>query len=191
MPVKIHYIQPFDVNKNIGRAINAAILQLNTDDKDWICLTDSDVIWLLSDSKSQLEYILANTDYNVLGALTNRLGLNYQLVHDMFNEDSISKHIEVAKSQQKQFYEVIEPIREILAAFCLCFTVGTWRKLGMFKEKSIQFDSIFCAMAINRGMKLGIMKGIYLLHLYRWGSINPKTDYLHLLVQKDPDSDLQ
>lgn len=185
----IHYIQPFSVEKNIGRAINAAILQLNANNEDWICLLDHDVLWLLSDSKAQLEHILANTDYNVLGALTNRLGLKYQLIPNMFNNDSIWNHIQTAETQQKQFYGIVEPIREILAAFCLCFTVETWRKLGMFKEKTIQFDSIFCATAINRGMKLGIMKGIYLLHLYRFNSPYPLTDYLHLMPSVDQDSD--
>lgn len=189
MSDKVHYIQPYDLNKNIGRAINAAILQLNADAKDWICLTDHDVLWLLPNSKRQLEEILAVTDYRILAPVTNRLATTYQLHHDAFNEDSITAHGEIALHRHMVNYGKVEPFPHIAAAFCLCFRVSTWEKLGRFIENSIQFDSVFSARALNSGMKIGLMTGIYLFHLYRWQSKNPKTDYWHLLAPTNPDSD--
>lgn len=173
----IHYISPFRSDKNIGKSINDAIEQVNPNDEDWIIHCDMDVCFLLPDTKSRIERILNTTDCQILGCMTNRLGLTYQLVTGMFNQDNIWSHIEMAKQIQSD--EVVE-VRHILAAFMLCFKVSVWKRFK-FTENSIQFDSIFCAKAMNKGVKLGLMTGIYVLHLYRYQSVNPATDYLHLL----------
>lgn len=179
--MKIHYISPFRSDKNIGKAINDAIIQLNGNENDWICLTDHDVLWLLPDSKSQLQHILSETEYDILGPGTNRLANDTQLVAGMFDLTDIKKHIEIAKIlQTTQPYEVVAT-RATLAAFCLCFRIKTWHKLAGFAEKSIQFDTIFCNNAIKEGLKMGVMCGIYLFHLYRMQSHNPKHDIKHLL----------
>jgi hypothetical protein len=179
--MKVHFISPFSCEKNIGKAINEAIEQLDADDEDWIVHNDQDVLWLRSDSKRQLIEILSNTDYDLLGCLTNRLANYYQLVANTFNEDSISKHIEVANIRHEAAYGEVRPYNQVLAAFCLCFKVKTWKLLGGFTENNIVFDTNFCSKAQQAGLKSGLMTGIYLLHLYRYGSQNPKGDIKHLL----------
>lgn len=181
--MSIHYIQPYDSSqkRNIGGSINSAITQLNANDEDWVCLTDHDVLWLRSDSKAQLEHILNNTDYDLLGPLTNRLANDYQLVANMFNEDSISKHIECANARHEIAYGEVMPYTHVLAAFCLCFKVKIWKLLGGFTENNIVFDTNFAQKAHENKLKCGLMTGIYLLHLYRWGSPNPSRDIKHLL----------
>lgn len=177
----IHYISPFRCDKNIGKSINNAITEFISNDNDWICHLDQDVLWLLPDSKKQLEEILSTTDFDILGMVTNRLGQQHQLVQGMYNEPDISKHIEIAKKMQNLNGNDIIETKEILAAFCLCFKVKTWKSLGMFVENAINFDAIFSICAIKDGYKLGICPGIYLFHLYRWGSDNPSHDIKHLL----------
>lgn len=179
--MKILYIQPYDKNSppNIGGAINSAILQLNADSGDWICLLDHDVMFLLPDSKKQLEQILETTDYDILGPITNRLGAKTQLVPGMFDVTDIAKHISVAKDFSATYYNEVVSIRDPLAAFCLCFRVSTWEKLGRFPENNLSFDWLFSERAIREGMKLGLMTGIYVFHSYRLFS--NKEDYSHLL----------
>ena len=179
--MKVHFISPFSTEKNIGGAINDAIQQLHADDDDWIVHTDQDVLWLRSDSKKQLIEILSNTDYDILGPATNRLANHYQLVANMFNEDSISKHIEVANKRHEVAYGEVRDYTHVLAAFCLCFKVKTWKLLGGFTENNIVFDTNFAQKAHENKLKCGLMTGIYLLHLYRWGSPNPSRDIKHLL----------
>lgn len=179
----IHYISPYSTSKNIGGAINKAIRQLNADTSDWICLTDHDVLWLLPDSKARLERILSTTDYDVLGPVTNRLAMPYQLASNMFDVTDIKRHIEVAKMLES---DVVEPYPHILAAFCLCFRVSTWRKLGGFAENDICFDLTFSLMAQKSKLKLGLMVGVYLFHAYRMWSDNPKMDVTHLLPEVSP-----
>lgn len=179
----IHYIQPYSISKNIGGAINLAIESLVTSDDDWIVLTDHDVMFLRPDSKKQLENILdAAEDLHVLGCLTNRLAKVYQLVQGMFDETDILKHIECANVFHDKYYGQVKTTRENLAAMVLCFRVKTWRLLGRFAEHTINFDSAFCIRAKNSGLKLGIMMGIYVFHLYRMGTPGEaRKNYSHLL----------
>lgn len=179
--MKVHFISPFSCEKNIGKAINEAIKQLNADDEDFIVHTDQDVLWLRSDSKKQLIEILSATDYALLGCVTNRLANDYQLASGMYNEDSITKHIEIANKLHDENYGIIMPYTHVLAAFCLCFRVSTWKLLGGFTENNIVFDTNFAQKAFEHKLKSGLMTGIYLLHLYRYNSPNPSRDIKHLL----------
>lgn len=179
--MSVHYIQPYSIEKNIGGAINSAISQLNAPETDWICLLDHDVMFLRPDSKKQLEEILETTDYDVLGVTTNRLAMDHQVCNGMFDVYDIRDHVRVANQQHDTHYGDVLPINDILAAFCLCFRVSTWHKLGGFKENSLQFDSLFSCAARALKMKLGIMTGIYVFHAYRLLSTNPTQDITHLL----------
>lgn len=191
--MKVHYIQPYDKQSppNIGGAINSAIKQLNADPSYWIVLLDHDVLFLRPDSKKQLEEILETTDFDILGPVTNRLAMDYQLHPGAFDEDSITAHVEIANQRHKDYYGQVNSYPYIAAAFCLCFRASVWNKLGGFHENTIQFDSIFCARALNAKMKLGLMVGIYVFHLYRWGSKTPKIDCSHLLRSANQDSPQQ
>ena len=177
----IHYISPYRVDKNIGKAINDAIKQISPDDEDWIVHCDHDILWLLPESKQQLENILSTTEFDVLGPLTNRLGSKTQLYHEEFSEETdILEHIQIAKDFIKGNYAEIKPLKDgVLAAFCLCFKVKTWKKLGGFAENTLQFDWHFSENARKMDFKLGIMTGIYVYHLYRTGK--DKSDFTHLI----------
>jgi len=179
----VHYIQPYSTIKNIGGAINLAIESLVTSNDDWIVLLDHDVMFLRPDSKFQLEHILqAEHSFDILSCLTNRLAKHSLLVPGMFDETDILKHIETANMYSQVNYGKVSEVRENLAAMVLCFKISTWRKLGRFAENTIGFDSRFCIRAKNQKMKLGLMIGIYVFHLYRMGQPGEaKNNYSHLL----------
>lgn len=179
--MKIHFISPYRTDKNIGKAINDAIIQLDAAPDDWIVHVDQDALWLRSDSKKQLEEILTVTDYDILGAMTNRLAAYTQRAAGMFNEFNIKKHVEVADLLHERNYGQVGAINDPLAAFCLCFRKSTWEQLGRFEENSIQFDYLFGCRALSFGKKLGLMWGIYIFHLYRINSADPANDIKHLL----------
>lgn len=174
----IHYISPYSTTKNIGQSINQAIHQLNASEDDWIVHIDQDCMFLLPDTKARIERILSTTEYDILGAVTNRLAMPYQLVNGMFDVWDIREHVKVAKQLES---DVVQPYMHILAAFCMAFRVETWRKLGGFSQNTITFDTDFCLMAERMGMKKGLMVGCYVFHAYRPLSDNPKSDIKHLL----------
>lgn len=177
---KVHWLSPYRQDKNIGLAINEAIKDLRTNENDWIVLTDYDVLFLLPESKSVIIDILRDTEYDILGAVTNRISMPNQLIPGVFNEWDILKHIGYARQILDAHGTKVRPVQDILAAFCLCFRVETWRKLGGFQENSIQFDIMFSLAAMRAKMKLGVMEGVYVFHLYRPLSDNASMDTKHL-----------
>lgn len=179
--MNIHYISPYRIDKNFGKGINEAIEWLNPADEDFICHVDQDALWLRPDSKKQLEEILLTTDFDILGPVTNRLAMPTQLASNMFDETDMKVHLATADLLHEHFYGDVYAVREVLAAFCLCFRVSTWKQLGGFVENDLRFDWLFSNAALGHGMKLGLMRGIYVFHLYRLNSANPRKDIAHLL----------
>lgn len=179
----IHYISPYSTTTppNIGGAINAAIRQLSPADDDWIVHVDQDVCFLRPDTKAQIEQVLAATDYDVLGCLTNRLSGNHQLYAREFNASSdMLEHIAIANHCHERHYGQVVETDINLAAFLMAFRVRTWKSVGGFREHSIRFDSEFTDAVQGKGGRLGIMQGVYVFHLYRMWSDNPVWEVGHL-----------
>lgn len=180
----IHYLSPFDPQKNIGGSINWAISSILAQHDDWIVLVDQDVMFLRPDSKAQIESILNATDYDLLGCMTNRLGAPYQCVPDMFHQTDILEHIKCANILHKENYGKVQYVRHGLAAMVLCFRVSTWSKLRGFTEGALNFDLLFSEAAMFNKLKLGLMTGVYVFHLYRMNYPEgaAKDNYQHLIL---------
>lgn len=180
--MKVQYIQPYSVEKNIGKSINDAINALKYTTDDFICLTDHDTLWLLPDSKAQVERILQTTPYDVLGCMTNRIRSKEQLVGGYFNpDDHIRGHIEIAEQVRLSGGNLVVDAQGVMAAFMLCFRVSAWSEVGGFVEEAVNFDSIFNQMCRSAGMRIGLMKGVYVWHSYRLTSRIPLQDVTHLI----------
>lgn len=184
--MKIHYIEPFRTDKNIGKAVNDAVHTIFVSPAssvdDWIILTDMDMMWLLPDTKAHVEAILSETDYDILGCMTNRLRSPEQLVGGRFNEDDrIREHIRIAGECWKNAGPMVVDAKGVMAGFCLCFRVSTWVKVGGFVEDTLGFEWHFDFEARKMGFKVGLMKGIYVFHAYRLLSKNPIKDCRHLM----------
>lgn len=177
-----HYIQPYSVEKNFGLAINEAVKAINYAPDDFICLTDHDTLWLLPDSKAQVEQILQATPYDVLGCMTNRIRSKEQLVGGYFNpDDRIKEHIRIAELCQGAGRDIVVDAKGVMAAFMLCFRTSAWEKVGGFAEGAINFDTLFCGAVRAAGLRIGLMRGVYILHLYRINSKIPLQDVAHLI----------
>lgn len=178
----IHYISPYSTDKNIGGAINAAIGAINYGPEDWFVLTDHDMLWLLPDSKAQVERILGATDFKVLGCMTNRIRSREQLVSGMFIEnDKIRDHIILAEKCRDIAGDRVKTTEGTVAAFMLCFRVSVWIAVAGFVENVLTFDTEFCReVRLMTDAKIGIMQGVYVWHSYRLMSKNPKNDIKHL-----------
>lgn len=179
-----HFISPFstDTPPNIGKAINDAVKQLNAADEDWIIHCDSDTLWLLPDSKRHLIEILSETEFDVVGCMTNRIRNTEQLLDGVFQEHSdVRVHMVIASELWASNGGRVKPVKGAVAAFCLCFKIKTWKLLGGFVENSLSFDSIFSVRARKIKLKVGVCEGIYIFHGYRLLSKNPYSDIKHLL----------
>lgn len=178
--MRIWYISPFSVSKNIGYEYNEQIKLLPAE--DWICLTDQDVCFLLPFQKRQIEEIVLKDEYELYGCLTNRLAGIHQLYKpEHFDCGDIAVHIEDAKECERNNYGVCEPTNESIAGMFMLFRKSTWERVGGFLENSIQFDKAFS----HRVKSKAIMRGVLLFHLYRFNQKFPASKYHHL-VPDDP-----
>lgn len=177
--IQIRFIQPFSQSKNIGSEYNKCISELPDD--CYICLRDQDTLPLRPDWGNQIyQVIQANPDFDIIGCMTNRLRAAYQLAAGQFSNDAdISNHIEIANKLWDNHNTLVTDVPGV-AGMCMIFHKYVWEQIK-FEENSIFFDKSFCDKARRLGMKVGVAKGVYMFHLYRWGQVDPFSYKEHLL----------
>lgn len=175
----IFYLSPFSPNCDIGGIYNRQIAHLPDD--CWICITDQDILFLLPDTKRQIQEIADKGEFELYGCMTNRLGWGHQLHNGKISKDgNIQTHIEIAKDRQSEFGNEVLKSDAPIAGFLMLFRKSTWQRVGGFVEKSKIFDQEFSLRIHSKGL----MTGVYVFHLYRWGSKMPEFDSSHLDYRK-------
>lgn len=180
--VKVWYSNPYSSSKNIGKALNDFCGLVP--DGDWICLQDGDICYLTSDWGRQIEDTLKehSDKFGLIGCMTNRLGRPIQRIGEMDNDHDMMKHYETAKTMALEHYAEVEDItkKKYIAGMFMLFPKSVWNKVK-FRENNIAFDDHFSNDVRKKGYKLGLMKGLYVYHLYRAWSDNPTKERAHLL----------
>jgi hypothetical protein len=171
--VNVHHITPGRSDKNIGRAINEIVKALP--DNDWICLRDIDTLPMYHEKiYQQCEQIAQAGEFDLVGCMTNRLGLHYQLVGGRKSNDSdILNHRKIGVDLYKEHGNDIMAIQQVIGGLFMLFPKSTWKTVGGFPEGGIQiqghfFDYHFCKKVMQKRLRIGIAKGIYLFHYYRF-----------------------
>lgn len=182
---EIYYIQSYDINRNIGNAYNRHIKHLPDD--AWICINDHDSNFLIPDFGKQLHDIIEKhgEEYALFGCVTNRLRGTHQLYNKTFsNNHDMKHHFFIGCELFKTKYTEVEETSGV-AGLMMLFKKSTWVEVGGFEENNIACDTMFSKAIISKGIgKIGIMKGVYLYHLYRiWQEDYEKafSDVGHLL----------
>ncbi len=171
--VNVHHITPGRSDKNIGRAINEIVKSLP--DNDWICLRDIDTLPMYHEKiYQQCEEIAQAGEFDLVGCMTNRLGLHYQLVGGRKSNDSdILNHRKIGVDLYNKHGNEIMPIQQVIGGLFMLFPKSAWKQVGGFPEGGIQiqghfFDYHFCKKVMQQRLRIGIAKGIYLFHYYRF-----------------------
>jgi hypothetical protein len=185
--VQVHHITPGRSDKNIGKAINTIIEGLPDD--DWICLRDIDTLPMYHEKiYQQCEEIAQRGDFDLVGCMTNRLGLHYQLVGGRKSNDSdIMNHRKIAVDLYNEHGTNVMYMNQVIGGLFMLFSKKTWRTVGGFPEGGIQinghfFDYHFCQKIMRNRLRIGIAKGIYLFHYYRFqNGEDTRRNISHLL----------
>ena len=184
---KVYYFTPYDTEGNIGRAINAHCRLVPND--SWIAVMDGDMLfpnpqWGMIVEKAIQQY---GDKYSLLGCVTNRVGGEHQRVDAMFSEYDLREHYK--KSIEIEDSEVIDTSG--VAGYFMLFKKSTWDKVKGFTEdtsKAYIFDTDFNKRVRSSGGKVGLIKGLYALHLYRiWEGDNvtkARNSTKHLFVNR-------
>lgn len=164
---------------NIGGGLNRTIECLPDD--CWVCVRDGDTMFLTHDWGERAE-ALVTTGYDLIGCLTNRIGIPHHLPDGFFsNIGSITVHKLIAEQHHDRGIWVKEIKTGPIAGFFMLFPKKLWLDVGGFDEETIYFDSIFTERARAKGARIGVAQGLYIFHMYRWGSDDPRNDIQHLL----------
>lgn len=183
---KIWYSNPYNTQKNIGKALNE-FCELVPDD-DWICLQDGDMMYLTPDWGLQIEEVVKKygNEYSLIGCMTNRLARQTQRYKDFIDDNhNILYHYEIAEKLKAEHWAEIKDVPNnnrdgLIAGMFMLFPKLVWKKIK-FKENNIGFDDAFSIGVKRIGGKLGVMTGLYVYHFYRGWSNEPKRDRKHLL----------
>lgn len=182
--IQVHHITSARSDKNFGRAVNQAIEGLP--DQDWICLRDIDTIPPdhVTFIKQVEEIANSNSGYSLIGCMTNRLGLKYQLVPGMFDEWDFKAHRAKAKElSAKKSIKKLSGLQTVGGVLML-FPKSIWVKVGKFPEGGISINNNFVdyhfSKAVGKFGKLGIAEGVYVFHAYRMDAKDTRTAKEHL-----------
>lgn len=182
--IHVHHITAARSDKNFGKAINELIEGLP--EHDWICLRDIDTFPPYHEEFiKQCEEIANNPQgYSLIGCMTNRIGLPWQLVPGMFDVFDIKEHRQKAKElSQKNSIKALRGM-ETVAGVMMLFPKSAWIKACKFPEGAIQirgkFVDYYFSQAVRKFGKLGIAEGIYLFHAYRMDAIDTRRHIQHL-----------
>jgi hypothetical protein len=184
--MRVNHITPGSSDKNFGKAINTIIEGLPDD--DWICLRDIDTMPLHHRVFfKQCEEIAERGDFDLVGCMTNRQGLKYQLHDGKLSENfDVKHHVKIAHERyEKHGSEVEEIPKGLIAGIMMLFSKKTWFEVGKFPEGGIQIkgcfiDYLFCKILKDNDYRIGIAPGIYVFHLYREWSENVRLKNEHL-----------
>lgn len=175
--VNIHYLQPYATDGLISEAYNKAVAFVS--DGDWVCITDQDVMFLHPKQKAIIQAVANEGKHDLYGCLFNRLNVKDQCVAPMFDNPNISEHLQLAEQLMANGTEC-KTTKGPIAGALMLFPKSTWQKSGGFpilpRGLAMLFDAVWSETIPNRA----IMQGVYLFHLYRWWSDNPKNDLRHL-----------
>lgn len=184
--IDVHYITPARSDKKYGKAINQLVEHLP--DSDWICLRDIDTIPLNhAELIPQVDAIIREHggNYDCFGAITNDLGLNYQLNQGrLLRTYDLEEHRAITDQLREEFGTQVEPNRQYhIGGFFMLFSKKIWNKVGGFVDEVYKdghfFDYHFCKAIKKAGGRIGIAKGIYIMHFCRYGK--ERGDFKHLL----------
>lgn len=179
----IWYSTPYATDGNIGKAYNDFCEMVPGRD-DWIVLRDGDCMFTTPDWGRQIEEVLRThgDKYQVYGAMTNRIrSLHQRVTPDMFDETNMVKLVDKGFELEKEQWGKVEDGGRGVAGFFMAFRRSTWEK-AKFREREKAFDTLFCKDVVRSGGKIGLMKGLFLIHEYRMWAENPTGHTKHLDV---------
>jgi len=168
-------LTPNRSDKDLVRAYNEAMEDTR---EDLVCFKDRDVLILTPNTLNLVGQIAEeNPEYDCFCGTTNRIGGTRLLDSFVFGDD-IKDHFEYAEAQEafhkKTIEDFTQPAPHHFSGFFFALRRRAWEKVkfrAWSKDNNILgVDSAMHQDLFDNGFKTCIMKGIYLFHIYRFGS---------------------
>ena len=170
----IYFLTPYSFEKRLFEAFDHYI-QLLPDPDDWACFTDGDTAFLKSDFGHKiLQYIERYPDTGLFTCYASRCHYQIQIPPGAEPENpSIMFHKELCNRLDEEYHLQVEEISRRIAGHMIVIQKKTWLRIRMkvrirCEEKNILgVDTKISNEILNCGLKIRLMKGIYMLHYLR------------------------
>lgn len=178
----IYFGTPYSMKKDIGDSYNQ-FMELLPNADDWACFTDGDAMFTVRGFGHKIqEVITANPDIHTFTCMTNRVMTPYQRDMEHWAINDMSSLWNIGQAQWDANGTEVQDITDDqpFSGVMIMTQKKTWVDIGGFKEGigMLGVDNQFHLSTKEHGKRVGLMKGIYLMHYYRNGNPNDKG---HLL----------
>lgn len=170
----IWYFTPYSFEKRLFEAWDQ-YMNLVTDSEDWVCMMDGDIAFLNSDFGHQIqEYIDKYPDAGLFTCYASRSRTPWMMpANHIFSNSNILDHKRKANIYAKKFRAQVEEINDRVTGHLMVIKKSTWATVrNEVKEKTrdkniLSVDSVISRQILQSGLKILLMKGIYVFHYYR------------------------
>lgn len=173
----IHFLSPFRLDKDLGRAYNEAIGLLPL--HHHVCIMDYDAMLLHHEQVQRLYDYVKLYPNDLLTCYPSRSHEKCrQKCPVELNSNDMRNHITIAKQRLQRGTQVRE-INGVISGFMMLFPVniGVTFKQGI---GCLGVDNDFSQRVLDAGKRILLMESIYIWHTYRLDK--SKTDTSHLCL---------
>ena len=179
----IYYATPYSSDKSLVESYNAIYDRLYPN--DWGCILDGDAMFTTRTFGHQIESVIKANEstYKVFTCMTNRVANNQQLVSGTWNNNDMNYHREIGDKVWDDWFNIVDDITNssLFSGVMVLMQAKTWNEIYPDIVKSgytmLGVDNEIHKQARAKGYKVGLMRGIYVMHYYRNGN---KSDKGHL-----------
>lgn len=169
----LYFFTPYSFDKKLFDAFDHYFGLVK--DEDWVCLTDGDTAFLRSDFGLRIhEYVEKFPDTGMFTCYASRCHYEIQTIPGYsLDEPSILFHKAMADSCDVAYRGHITEINRRIAGHLMVIQKKTWTRIrGWVAEKTAEknilgVDTKISYAIMNKGLKIRLMKGIYIFHYLR------------------------
>lgn len=177
--MKLHILEPYDLQKNLGKAYNEAMVMIP--EGDAACLKDIDTCFLHPTQPAIINEYISVFDTAVLTCYTNRVStLSVPQLLNGSPDDSADMRLHIERARlQLELKRQYTPITRDISGFLLVLTKQMWKRFP-FPETgaALGVDTIWNREVRKAGVQILRMDSVYVWHSYRL--INGILDRAHL-----------
>jgi GT2 family glycosyltransferase len=170
----IYFFTPYSFGKRLFEAFDEYMSLVNNSE-DWVCFTDGDTAFLRSDFGHKIqEYIEKYPETGLFTSYASRCHYSFQVPPGAEPENpSILFHKTIAEKMNNDLQLQTEEINCRIAGHLMIIKKKTWLRIRMkvrirCETKNILgVDTKISNEILNCGLKIRLMKGIYIFHYLR------------------------
>lgn len=170
----IYFFTPYSFEKKLFEAYDTYMNLLPSDD-DWACFLDGDTCFFENDFGHQIKrYTEKFPGAGILTSYSSRSAYQFMVPKDTLQDsDSITYHRKRSQEILKKYDGLVKVIDDHIAGHLMCIRKKTWKIIRTKLQKVVDganllgVDTQISNLVRSYGMKILLMRGLYLFHYYR------------------------